>query len=277
MSNLACPICGNELAETERSYQCANGHSFDKAKSGYVNLLMSQNKKEKRHGDDKAMVLARKRFLEAGYYRILLEALLEVFRAYMRDGGVFLDIGCGEGWYTDHIFQALGKMGREVSAVGVDISKEALKFFSKRSRGIELAVASSSKLPMKAASCDVALSIFAPVNNGEIHRVLKEGGVFIHVHPLERHLLSLKKLIYKDVYENREAEKEIAGFALLESRSIRDRIHLVSNEDIWNLFMMTPYFYKTSRAGQEKLREVQELDTEVEFGINIYSAIAKTL
>lgn len=95
MTQFLCPVCGGILTQTETAYQCQNGHCYDKARGGYVNLLMSQRKKEKRHGDDKAMVLARTRFLEAGHYQPLLDTLLPMIRHYAKDPCVFLDVGCG--------------------------------------------------------------------------------------------------------------------------------------------------------------------------------------
>ena len=62
-----CPVCKQRLTRSGSCYRCRGNHSFDIAKSGYVNLLLSQQSSQKRHGDDKAMVLARRRFLEKEY------------------------------------------------------------------------------------------------------------------------------------------------------------------------------------------------------------------
>lgn len=40
-SLFACPVCGNSLMINGKSYKCIDNHSFDAAKSGYVNLLTS--------------------------------------------------------------------------------------------------------------------------------------------------------------------------------------------------------------------------------------------
>ena len=34
-----CPVCGEILTESEKMLNCPKNHCFDKARSGYVNLL----------------------------------------------------------------------------------------------------------------------------------------------------------------------------------------------------------------------------------------------
>lgn len=272
MSHFICPVCGGALREDGNTCRCPSGHSYDRAKSGYINLLMSQNKKEKRHGDDKAMVQARTRFLEAGHYRPLLDALLDIVKACAPKSFILLDLGCGEGFYSDHICRAMTSHGRSVSVLGVDISKEAVKAYSRRSRDAELAVASSFKLPIADGSCDVILSVFAPFSPSEVQRTLAPGGVFLRAYPLENHLLSMKKLVYEQVYANKLPDRELPGLALDRSHTVRYTLHLDNREEIQSLFMMTPYFYKTSRPGQERLLAAERLDTEIEFGIDVYRA-----
>lgn len=267
LTNFICPVCGASLSRDESSYQCPAGHRYDRAKGGYVNLLMSQHRKEKRHGDDKAMVLARTRFLEAGWYDPLLDVLLDLAKKYFPESGVFLDLGCGEGFYSDRIHRALP---RQAELVGVDISKDAVRAYARRNRQARLAVASAFDLPIASGSCDLVLSVFAPFREGEICRVLNPGGVFLRAYPLEKHLLGLKRLIYDEAYDNKPAALELPGLTLVESREIREEITLTSPEDIRSLFMMTPYFYKTGRDDQEKLLAARRLTTEIEFGVSAY-------
>ena len=54
-----CPVCAAALQREERRYICPAGHSFDRAKEGYCNLLPVNRKHSKAPGDDKAMAAAR--------------------------------------------------------------------------------------------------------------------------------------------------------------------------------------------------------------------------
>lgn len=270
VSYFICPVCDCELTLNGKTYQCINNHCYDKAKSGYVNLYLSQTKKEKVHGDDRAMLLARRNFLDKEYYKPLLDKILDIIIKFLKHDGVILDAGCGEGWYTDHICRELKRKNFNVSAIGIDISKNAVDLLAKRNKEIESAVASAYKMPIRSDSCDIVLSVFAPFCPEEIHRILKRGAVFIRVYPLEKHLFSLKKLIYEDVILNRLTDETIEGLDLFESHAVKDMIHLESNSDIVNLFMMTPYYYKTGRSDQEKITEIDRLSTEIEFGIDVY-------
>lgn len=270
MSCFICPVCGNELREEGSSLRCENAHSFDIARSGYVNLLLSQQAKSKHHGDDKTMVRARRDFLNKGYYRPLLDALSDAVKKYAQDGCVIFDAGCGECWYTANIFEYLAENQIDFELLAVDISKDALAAGAKRCRFLKLAVASVFRLPMKESSCDILTSVFAPCCGEEFARVLKKGGILIRVVPLERHLWSLKNVVYDSPYENQAEDLNLEKFELIEKLEIRKTIHLPNSEDITNVFMMTPYYYKTSAEDQKKLQNITELDTETEFGILTY-------
>ena len=98
MSCFICPVCKEQLNIADRSYACANGHTFDISKDGYVNLLMSQQSSAKRHGDDKLMVRARRDFLKKGFYEPLQKALCDVVSDNLTSESVIADVGCGEGY-----------------------------------------------------------------------------------------------------------------------------------------------------------------------------------
>lgn len=261
-----CPVCGAPLDKLERVFRCGNGHSFDIAKQGYVNLLMPRGSSSKRHGDDAVMVRARQEFLEKGYYSCLRDGMTQLAEKYTSGDVTLLDAGCGEGWYTEGVKRALESAGRNVRALGVDISRRALMQASKR-EGLELAVASVNALPVMDSGCSLLLSVFAPTDEREFSRVLAPGGVLIKASPMERHLFGLKRAVYDRPYENPPAEYAPRSFEVLERLEIRQSLHLSSPGDIQALFMMTPYYYKTGRADQEKLGQLTELDTELEFAV----------
>lgn len=267
MPKLRCPVCGGELSLEGRAYRCEKGHSYDVAKQNYVNLLMSNRSSAKRHGDDKLMVKARKDFLEKDYYLFLREEICRLALSCRKEGTVdFLDAGCGEGWYTSALREALEQSGG-CSCLGVDISKEALMAAGRRDKSALWAVGSINSLPVGDESCDIILNVFAPHDDGEFRRVLRPGGIVIKVMPLETHLWGLKKAVYAKPYLNGPAEYAPEGFEPVCRSEKRAMLRLESAEDIQNLFMMTPYYYKTGREDQEKLRALDFLETEADFAI----------
>ena len=269
MSFLRCPVCGGALTRLEKVCACGKGHSFDIARQGYVNLLLHAGS-GKRHGDDKRMVAARRDFLERGYYDPLSHLISALCCQYTGDGVLLLDAGCGEGKYTCDALNALRDAGKTAHGVGVDISKEALIYAAKRDKSLTLLVASSSELPIMDSCADVVLNIFSPLAREEFLRVLKPGGVLLRVWPLEKHLWELKTLIYDAPYPNKPADPACAGFTLSETRELRYPIRLGSPEEIQALFEMTPYYYKTSRADQQKAATARELTVTLEFGVGVY-------
>lgn len=261
-----CPVCGAALERAENVWRCAAGHSFDISKYGYVNLLMSNKSSKKRHGDDRAMVLSRSAFLEKGYYSCLLRCVCRLASEHCGAEADILDAGCGEGWYSAGVREYLERSGVRVCMAGVDISREALRAAAHRG-GVQLAVAGVGALPVGDESCDIVMNIFAPHDDGEFLRVLRPGGVLIKAVPLERHLLGLKRALYDEPYENPAPDYRPEGFAPVAREDIRAQLHLDSPEDIRALFMMTPYYYKTSARDQEKLLALSFLDTELEFAV----------
>lgn len=267
MPALKCPVCGGVLEKQERTYRCGKGHSYDVAKQNYVNLLMSNKSSAKRHGDDKLMVRARTDFLEKGYYLHLREEICRLAVEHCGESVDFLDAGCGEGFYTSAVKKALEEAGKSCRALGVDISREALIAASRRDKSLSLAVASINALPLADASCDLVLNVFAPTDDGEYRRVLRPGGLLMKAMPLETHLFGLKKAVYDEPYLNGPADYAPEGFETVCRSEIRRMLHLDCAEDIQNLFMMTPYYYKTGRADQEKLRKLDYLETEADFAV----------
>ena len=267
ISGFLCPVCGQLLSEEKGTFKCSSGHCFDKSGSGYVNLLITGGKKG--HGDNKLMIKARHNFLKKGYYGDLKDSLCNEMKKYVKKGVSILDSGCGDGYYTAGMCDLVS--GNESGDVyAIDVSKEALKIAAKSCTKAKFAVASAYKLPFMDGSFDIVSSIFSPLAFDEFYRVLKPGGIFITAIPLENHLYQLKKAVYDTPYKNKPENTEQKGFELLNAQDVRKEISLESNEDIKNLFMMTPYYYKTSAANQKKLDLLETLTTETEFLILTY-------
>jgi len=270
MACFICPKCKENLIRRDNSLVCANNHCFDFAKSGYVNLLLNNQSSSKRHGDDKLMVKARTDFLSGGYYDPLVQAVADIVSSYTNENAVVLDAGCGECYYTDAIFKKLKMEGKTPTVFGLDISKDAVNVGAKRNKELFLAVAGINDIPVADESLDVIVNIFAPAFCDEFAKKLKANGKFIKVIPLEEHLFELKNAVYDEPYKNVVEPLETDNFILEASKDLEYEIELNSNEDIVNLFMMTPYYYKTSVKDQEKLKELTSLKTTVQFRINTY-------
>ena len=266
MVGFCCPVCGAALKNTEKACICPNGHNFDKSKAGYVHLL-THFSGHKTHGDNKEMVRARRAFLETGAYAPLKNAIAETAKKYAVSNGTVLDSGCGEGYYTAAIAEALD---RKMQVLGFDISKEAVNFAAKRCHAAQFAVASAFRIPMADESVDLLFEIFSPYSETEFLRVLKSGGYLMEVIPGARHLYGLKAAVYDNPYENEVAAFTRIGYTLSERVHLQNEITLPTAADIQNLFLMTPYYYKTGKAEQARLRDLHTLTTETEFYILVY-------
>lgn len=265
-----CPVCGQELMINGKNYRCEKNHSFDAARSGYINLLTSDRMNAKSPGDNKQMVAARTEFLDKGYYQHLRDCISNAVTEFASDGDILLDAGCGEGYYTSGIYQNVRENGINIKAAGIDISKFAADKAAKRNKEIEFAVGSVFHIPFADNSCDILLNIFAPFCCEEYIRILKYGGYMIMAIPDKKHLWELKKVIYDNPYENEPKDVEIEGFEFIKKLSAKKNIHLQSNDEIMDLFAMTPYFYNTSPDDKAKLEKIDTLDIQTEFEVLIY-------
>ena len=268
MSILICPVCGGNLEKTEHSYVCVKGHSFDIARSGYVNLLLSKHVGKTVHGDNKLMVNARREFLEKGYYAPLMDALCDKAEEFFK-GRVLLDAGCGEGYYTTAIYERFEKSDIAAVMFGIDISKAA-EAAAKRKNSITFAAASVFHMPVADLSCDMLVTMFAPYCGEEYLRVLKKGGIMIMAIPSEDHLWELKQAIYDTPYKNKVKPYLLDGFDLADKVRITYDMQIDNHDDIMSLFSMTPYFYRTGREQQERLAGINSICTKADFELLIY-------
>ncbi len=282
MSGFRCPVCGAPLAMAERAYACPGGHSFDRAKSGYVNLLLPDQKHSKSPGDNPLMVTARREFLGKGWYRPLAGAMSGLLCEQLPEGAslTVLDAGCGEGYYTEQFRAALTEAGRPLRLLGVDISKTAADKAARRAKAsgvppeeIRYAAASVFRLPVPDGGCDVLLNLFAPYCGEETCRVLRPDGTLLLAVPGVEHLWELKEAAYDRPYRNEVKDPALEGFALTARRAVSYPMTLKNTDDsrdIENLFRMTPYYYKTGRTEQERVAALTELTVTAAFELFAY-------
>ena len=269
-----CPVCQTPVTTTEDGGVCRKGHRFDRARSGYMHLLPANRKHAKNPGDDKLMVDARRKFLDKGYYRPLADTVSRLAGEWLANlphqTPCVLDAGCGEGYYTTLLYDALCQRGMEPDILGVDISKLALDKAAKRQKAIFYVVASVFHLPVPDACCDLLCSLFSPYCSEEYQRVIRPGGAMLLVIPGENHLWELKQAIYERPYKNQVKPFALEGFTLLDHMQVHDTIYLAEHNDIENLFKMTPYYYKTSEQHQARLLGRGDLTTQIEFEVLLY-------
>jgi 23S rRNA (guanine745-N1)-methyltransferase len=185
---LICPVrdCRRALLREERRVFCARGHSFDVARSGYINLLQPQDRRSKEPGDTAAAIAARRRLHDLGATAPLLRAIAETVAASPND--IVLDAGCGDGFY-------LGALAREIGfdAHGVDISIPAVNAAAKRYPECEWVVANADRLvPYADRSFSIILSITARMNAGEFLRLLRDDGRLLVAIPSPEDLIELR-------------------------------------------------------------------------------------
>ncbi|WP_372806171.1 putative RNA methyltransferase [Pontiella sp.] len=262
---LRCPVCGAPLIPGEKMYGCAQGHPFNVAKEGYINLLLSHQRKSRNPGDDVDMVLARRRFFDSGAYDPLSEQLcgLSVFNP---PGPLaVLDCGCGEG----HLLGALSE-ARDGFFLGADISKKAVQIASKRHRQATWIVANGMRqLPVADASMDVILSILAPRNLAEFGRILKPDGALLVGVPGPNHLIELRRQLqfssgdFKDKAD--EAAAKCAPLFCEANREVLTYQTLLGREQIADLIQMTPLFWRSGPEAKAAVMQLEQLEITVSF------------
>lgn len=260
---LRCPVCRQLLNRNEKAAVCRNGHSFDYAKEGYLNLLRTSKSGDK-IGDDKLSARSRRDFLNKGYYAPMLDFLVDYFADKQ---GRLLDICCGEGYYTS----AIGKE-TALDVFGFDISREMVRLAAKRGSGTYF-VANLSDIPVSDEAFDYAIHLFAPFQEQSFARILKSGGKLLTVIPGKKHLLGLKAAVYDSPYLNDEDLPQTEILKLSAVERVEGVITLRTPEDIDAVFRMTPYYFHTSQKDKDKLRAYSALDTEISYVIGIYEKI----
>ncbi len=185
---LLCPVrnCRLPLVGNQRHLLCERGHSFDVARSGYVNLLQPQDRRSNQPGDTVAAVAARRRLHDRGVTGPLLHALAQIVAPSHSD--VVLDAGCGDGFY-------LGTLARQAgfSAHGVDISVPAIEAAARRYPECQWIVANADRfVPYAGRSFSIVMSITARMNASEFRRVLRDEGRLLVALPAPDDLIELR-------------------------------------------------------------------------------------
>jgi len=262
--NLACAIDKLELLDKGKFYQCSNGHTFDIAKQGYVNLLPVQHKKSKDPGDSKVMVQARTHFLDSGFYKPIVDDLSNIIlkNLNVNKSLCILDAGCGEGYYLNQVLNAAQMLDdeRAVSFIGMDISKPAIIAASKRNKQVSWVVGTNSQPPFLDQTVDLIFCVFGFHSFSGFKNILKPGGKVILVEPGEKHLQELREIIYSEPPAEKIATKSgDDDYSLIDTHALEFKINLNSNEQILNLLTMTPHLFRASSEGKSSIETMDSL------------------
>ena len=245
MKLLACPKCHQQLHLENKTLKCENNHCYDISKRGYINLLLNPDKATNNPGDSKESLVARKAYLNKGYYDPILNQVIHCIDEFKhQDTLSILDLGCGEGYYT----QGLKKHFESSDVYGLDISK----------------------IPILDHSLDFICALFTVVNQDELKRALKKDGYIIHVTANNQHLIEIKELIYDEIKV--KSDKYIRlDFNQVKSYDFKEKVHISNREDALNLLMMTPHYYHIKKEKRGVLDTLQGLDITIDIKVTVYA------
>lgn len=271
---LACPLDEKPLSRSDSAWSCPDGHSFDIAKQGYVNLLPVQQKRSHDPGDSKAMVAARQRFLNAGHYQPVAEAVSHAVLSHAEVQSAAnppfscLDAGCGEGYYLRQLAD-VATNSQPLSLMGLDISKWAVlaaaKQDDKQAPLSSWVVGSNAHLPVQTGTLDSVLCMFGFPVVSEFARVLKTGGVLLQVEAGPNHLRELREIIYPTLKAERSSVSEAPeGFNHHNSEKLSYSLALNGSNEIADLLAMTPHLYRASAEGRARAAALEELVVTVD-------------
>jgi 23S rRNA (guanine745-N1)-methyltransferase len=247
--------CRGALRREQSRYVCANGHSFDVARSGYVNLLQPQDRKSKSPGDSAEAVAARRRFLDAGHAAPLVDAVVAALP--LPPAASFLDVGCGEGHHTDGFRRAYG-----VEAAGVDLSVPAVEAAARRYGDCLWIVANADRfVPFADASLDAVTSITARLNPSEFRRVLKPEGRLLVAIAGPDDLIELREAILGDRVEHDRTGRTATAFAEHFALERHQRVRHVARLDREAIADVMRSSYRALRNRErERLQSLDAMD-----------------
>jgi 23S rRNA (guanine745-N1)-methyltransferase len=240
-------------------YVCADGHSFDIARSGYVNLLQPQDRRSLQAGDSRAAVEARAALERTGVGRAVIDAVGDRFLALrFPANSVVVDLGSGSG-------ELLGSLSERqaISAIGIDLSLAAIGFAARRFPALTWVVANADRrLPLQDGSVDVALSIHGRRNPSECARVLTATGVLFVVLPAADDLSELRAFVQGQAVERDRVagllNEHSSDFELVERAPIRERL-VLEHAALLNLLRGTYRGARRELSGQVNAIERMEV------------------
>lgn len=241
---LRCPVCAAPFEVERTALRCREGHAFDIAKQGYVNLLTGSVAPGT--ADTASMVAARVEFSAAGHYSPIADAVARLTGA--REQSVVLDAGAGTGYYLARVLdESPGARG-----LALDISKFAARRAARAHPRLAAAVCDTWRaLPVRDRSVDAVLNVFAPRNGPEFARVLKPDGVLIVVTPTSRHLAEVADavgMLSVDARKDERLQRSLTGDFEVTDRAELDVSLRLTTADVERLIGMGPSAWHVDQA-----------------------------
>lgn len=222
----SCPVrgCGLPLAPLERRFACATGHSFDLARSGYLNLLQPTDRRSPEAGDTRAAVDARARLVQSGIGAVLLDTVVRTVPPLVpADDAIVVDLGCGTGDALAAVAHAL-----TIRGIGIDLSTAAATHAARRFPHLAWVVANADRrLPLLDGSVALVLSLHARRNPAECARISPSGGHLLVAVPAPDDLIELREAVQGQRVARDRADAVVAEhepwFALAARSTTRER------------------------------------------------------
>lgn len=271
---LICPVCRNPLTWGNVAAACPSGHSFDIAREGYINLYKTSRRSKNQPGDSRDMLQARRRFLDSGVYEGLSDHINAQVSAYIRDAYTkvtnILDAGCGEGYYLGRLMACLSNRGLNARGAGIDISKEAIRMASRRYTDTTWCVANAAHdIPCLDGAVHLAVSVFAPRFGEVLHRILAPAGRLLVILPGPSHLSELNAIAMAHTRDTTAKEQDVIrrldNFYSLENREEEKRTVSLDRDMVWDLYRMTPVYWRSTREAQDRIRALEGLEVTTHF------------
>jgi 23S rRNA (guanine745-N1)-methyltransferase len=270
ITHLRCPVCRAPLSSADRALRCAQGHSFDIARQGYVDLTAGR---PAHTGDTAEMVAARAALLAAGHFESLSGAVAaEVAR---ERPGLVVEVGAGTAHYLARSIAHVGNIG-----IAIDTSKAALRRAAQAARIAPAAVIGAVRadiwqgLPIADHAAAVVLDVFAPRSGAEFARVLRPGGALVVATPAAGHLGELVRalgLVTVDPAKRERLRRSLDGWFALESQRRVTAPLRLSRADALALVGMGPSAWHTDpgtigaalQSMREPIRATLDVDLTV--------------
>ena len=235
--------------------RCAAGHSYDAARSGYVNLHRPGIKSNARSGDPEDMVAARRAFLARGHYdRWAREAAALALSSAGQSPKVFIDAACGEGRHTLTMNAALAP----ALTVGIDASKRAADIAQKAANRsdvcgkVRFLAGNIFDMPIVSERADLVSVLFAPIPFAEARRVLRPGALLLVCSAGREHLVELRRAIYDEVRFKPSDGTVPEGFEEAARDNVSYRVAL-DRAALGELFAMTPFCRRATEDSRRRL------------------------